>query len=295
MSLDPKNPFFYYFPDHGVWALFTATYGSQLPEGVIRYEITPAPIRKENLTNSSRTVEWYDTQPVARAVYVVKHAYLSGYKRRSDVPATLPEFVDQVDARLEDLYSPVYEPAEYRYEAAQLPTVTLDRAPGALTGGWESQLPYCYLVDPICAASAPCVLPANVVWKRVTEAVRALVSTSTSVSITGDYMSLGCLSLSRSTQDGHRIVALSVVTPEYTRSSYSDSRNPSNIVCEAIHAETMEAGERAFTDLMARVRAAVSLPTRTCPRCSGCGEIAFNEPDVKPAPSPEPPRKSRRR
>jgi len=295
MPLDPSNPFIYCFPDHGVWALFTATYGSRLPEGVIRYEVTPAPIRKEKLSGTSRSIEWYDTQPVVRAVYVVKHAYLSGYKRRPDVPDSLPEFVSEVNERLEDLYTPVYEPAEYRYELAQLPTTTLDRAPGPLTGGWESQLPYSYLVDPICAASAPCVLPSNIVWKRVTEEVRTLVKSSPDVCISGDYMSLGCLSLSRLTHEGHRIAAVSVVTPEYTRSSYSDSRNPTNIVCQAIHAENMEAGERAFADIMARVRTAVSLPTRTCPRCSGCGEIAFNEPDVKPAPPPEPPRKSRRR
>ena len=295
MAIDPSNPFIYCFPDHGVWALFTATWSSKLPEGVIRYEVTPAPIRKETLAGSSRSIEWYDTQPEVRAVYQVKAGFVSGYRRRTDVPDSLPEFVSEVNERLEDLYYAVYEAPELRFEPTELPTITLDRAPGALTGGWESQLPYSYLVDPICAASAPCVLPANLVWKRVTEEVRSLVKSTPDVCISGDYMGLGCLSLSRSAQDGHRIAVVSVITPEYTRSSYSDARNPNSIVCHAIHAETMEAGERAFTDLMARVRTAVSLPTRTCPRCSGCGEIAFNEPDVKPAPPPEPPRKSRRR
>jgi hypothetical protein len=105
----------------------------------------------------------------------VKPMRVLGYKRCRDAPTTLPEFVSEVDERLEDLYETQVEAAEYRHENVDVRTITLDRAPGRLTGGWVSQLPYSVLVDPICAASAPCVLPEGEVWGRVTKGARAIV------------------------------------------------------------------------------------------------------------------------
>jgi hypothetical protein len=228
--------------------------------------------------------------------FTVTPARITGYKRRDDAPDTLPEFVTEVDERLEDLYRAEYEAAVVREEPREVPTFTLDRAPGTLAHGWVSQLPYAYLIEPICAASGPCVLPEREVWLQVSSAVKAYAKEGIGgVTITAAYENLGCITLGRATEDGHRISTFSVISTEYARSSYSDARNPMNVVCHAIHADSMAAGEKALSDLLDRVRAAALVPTRKCPRCHGCGEIGFTEPDVKPAPPPEPPSKSRRR
>lgn len=294
MAHDCGDAFIYHFPEHNLWAYFPPHRQSLRIPGALGYLQSASPPTQTEYMGG-RTVQWFDCAPTMRAVFEVKPRRVLGYKRRSDAPATLPEFVNDVDERLEDLYEAQVEAAEYRHEDVDVRTITLDRAPGRLIGGWVSQLPYSVLVDPICAASAPCVLPEGEVWGRVTKGARAVVKSTPGLCIVEDYESLGHVSIGKQTGDGKRIAVLHFMRPEYRRGKYSNAGVADPVICTDIHAPSMAEGEAVITAMLARVTSALGTPTRACPRCSGCGEIAFNEPDVKPAPPPEPLRKSPRR
>lgn len=283
MSINRHAPFVYHWPEHGVWAFFRPTWDWRNQSGGT-IECVVRPLRSEQI--NGRTVEWYDTKPVLRLAFVVEPRKLVSYKRCADAPSTLPEQVTptEFDARLEGCYSAVYQDAVYRYESFEAPIVTLTTGPGTLPEGWESQLPYGYLISPVCAASAPCVMPEAYVWRLVVAEARRVVKTRSDLCLTDDYENVGHVSVGKVTADHKRIRARSFFTREYVR-RHGGSTDHSTIIVSDIHGDNLTDGQAKLKDLLEQVREAGETPTRQCPRCKGCGEIGFTEPDVLAAPA----------
>lgn len=293
MTIKKNEPFVYHWPDHGLWACFHPSWDwHHYSNERGHLQCTTKETRREQL--NGRTVSWFDTVPVFRLAFLVSPRKVIAYKRTADAPVSLPEQVapDALDERLAGCYEPVHEEAVYRYEPFEVQTVTLTRAPGILTEGWESQLPYGYLVDPICAASAPCVMPVAQVWRRVVAEARRLVKERAGTCLTDDYENIGCVSVGKFTTDNKRVHARSFVTNEYLR-SYGGPGHSTVIVTD-IHGDNLADGQAKLAALLAQVSEVADTPTRECPRCKGCGEIGFTEPDVLGPPS-APMSKGRRR